>query len=251
MSMRAQISLQFTDSDLYDNFILPYKEQRVLNSIIVKCLSAYYYNEEARGIIEGTSSASIDGLDEVKSSQSIFDEIRASLVMQDYFAAELEATIAEGTEDIDSILNRTNEAMENSGVVRPSESEYGAGVYKVGSDVKQIAAKEAKQSGSDDSGHLEGIVRQLLEAVKVLARSSGNTEVESILGSDINISSEEVPENPSLEPVKEVFTEQKEIKAVSVPIETDIEQVVEVTATVEEDGEAADAMDDLLSSLGF
>lgn len=68
MRQRVQLSLDFTDEELFRNFIEPYKKCRYLNKIIIKCLSACYYNKEIRLMIEETS------IDNIKSEA---DELRA------------------------------------------------------------------------------------------------------------------------------------------------------------------------------
>lgn len=99
MSMRAQLSLLFDDENLFDNFIKPYKEEKLLNNLIIKCLSAYYYDEDIRNGVEGQSK-DLSGVDEVTSTQSLVDGIRASLIMQDFLASELQDTIDAGTPDV-------------------------------------------------------------------------------------------------------------------------------------------------------
>ena len=131
MSMRAQISLQFDDTELFENFVTPYKESRLLNGLIIKCLSSYYYNEEVRNLIEGTSLNDVTDGEEIQTTQSIVDNIRASLIMQDYLASELQITVDNGTEDINNILNKTNEVAKQTGVAKTTSTESGANVLKI------------------------------------------------------------------------------------------------------------------------
>lgn len=111
MMMRAQVSLDFKDADLFDNFVVPYKEGRVLNSLIIKCLSAYYYNESIRAQIEGTHEIPED---DTRSEESLCDSIRNSLLMQDFTADELQKTINAGTEELEKILDKADEFSEKS-----------------------------------------------------------------------------------------------------------------------------------------
>lgn len=130
MSMRAQLSLLFDDEDVFDNFIIPYKNEKLLNGLIVKCLTAYYRNEDVRTLIDGSFIDTVPE-DEVSSTQSLVDGIRASLIMQDFIASELQKTIEAGTEDVSNILNRTNDVAEQAGVAKTTTAEYGISVLKI------------------------------------------------------------------------------------------------------------------------
>lgn len=231
MSMRAQISLQFADADLFENFVTPYKENRLLNSLIIKCLSAYYYNEDVRNLIEGTSMSEATNGEEVQSTQSIVDNIRASLVMQDYLATELQSTIDNGTEDIDNILNKTNEVARQTGVAKPSQTESG-------SNVLQIETKNLNDEGSGKSSapDLKGFdnnaaVNLLLNCVLSLAKSSGNTEVQNLINNS-GLGTSDTKEPVSSETISkqlqtEVPMEQKEVTPISTKIEVEDDYIVE------------------------
>lgn len=243
MSMRAQISLQFADADLFENFVTPYKENRLLNSLIIKCLSAYYYNEDVRNLIEGTSMSDATNGEEVQSTQSIVDNIRASLVMQDYLATELQSTIDNGTEDIDNILNKTNEVARQTGVAKPSQTESG-------SNVLQIETKNLNGEGSGESSapDLKGFdnnaaVNLLLNCVLSLAKSSGNIEVQNLI-SHSGLGVADVKESVSSETVSkpvqtEVPMEQDKVTPISTKIEVEddyaVEEVVETSGNDFED----------------
>ena len=243
MSMRAQISLQFADADLFENFVTPYKENRLLNSLIIKCLSAYYYNEDVRNLIEGTSMSDATNGEEVQSTQSIVDNIRASLVMQDYLATELQSTIDNGTEDIDNILNKTNEVARQTGVAKPSQTESG-------SNVLQIETKNLNGEGSGESSapDLKGFdnnaaVNLLLNCVLSLAKSSGNTEVQNLInhsGLGVADAKESVSSETVSKPVQtEVPMEQEKVTPISTRIEVEddyaVEEVVETSGNDFED----------------
>ena len=216
MSMRAQLSLLFDDENLFDNFVKPYKEEKLLNNLIIKCLSAYYYNEEVRNLIEGTSLDDVADSEEVTSTQSLVDGIRASLIMQDFLASELQSTIEAGTEDVSSILNRTNEAAEKSGVAKTTKSEYGASVLQIEQHNLNIGASQESQSQTGASAEPSDTLKILIMAVSKLAEASGNSEVVSLLhsspASEQVVVQQEVPKTESITPNQEVvvLTETKE-----------------------------------------
>lgn len=167
MSMRAQLNLLFDDENLFDNFIKPYKDEKLLNNLIIKCLSAYYYDEDIRKGIEGQTE-DLSGVEEVTSTQSLVDGIRASLIMQDFLASELQDTIDKQTEDVSSILNRTNEAAEKSGVAKTTQTEYGASALKIGqfdsNTNNNKPQPEQKQPEDDLSTKVIDLVKSLAES---------------------------------------------------------------------------------------
>jgi hypothetical protein len=52
MERRAQLSLIFSDAELFDNFIVPEKQNRTLRPLVVKLLTMYYYNDTVRNIVD-------------------------------------------------------------------------------------------------------------------------------------------------------------------------------------------------------
>jgi hypothetical protein len=241
--MRAQISLQFADADLFENFVTPYKENRLLNSLIIKCLSAYYYNEDVRNLIEGTSMSEATNGEEVQSTQSIVDNIRASLVMQDYLATELQSTIDNGTEDIDNILNKTNEVARQTGVAKPSQTESGSNVLQI--ETKNLNGEGLGESSAPDLKGFDNnaAVNLLLNCVLSLAKSSGNTEVQNLIShSGLGVANvkEPVSSETVSKPVQtEVPMEQDKVTPISTKIEVEddyaVEEVVETSGNDFED----------------
>lgn len=170
MSMRVQLSLLFDDENLFDNFIKPYKDEKLLNNLIIKCLSAYYYDEDIRKGIEGQTE-DLSGVEEVTSTQSLVDGIRKSLIMQDFLASELQKTIDAGTPDVSEILNRTNEAAEKSGVAKTTQTEYGASVLKIGqfdSNTNNNKSESEQKQPEDD------LPTKVIDLVKSLAESGND-----------------------------------------------------------------------------
>lgn len=176
MSMRAQLNIMTDDEELFDGLIKPYKEEKLLNNLILKCLSAYYYNEEVRNLIEGTS---LDDSVPVADTQSLVDGIRADVATQKFLADELQKTIEAGTEDVSEILNRTDKAAEKSVVVKTTK--YGASVLKIeqhnfNTDVNKPESEQKQpEIKSDDT------LKILVMAVSKLAEANGNKEVVDLL----------------------------------------------------------------------
>lgn len=146
MIMRAQVSLQFDDEKLFNEMIKPFKEARILNGLIIKCLSAYFYNDKIKSLIEGTEVEEQGVSDTPSSSQELFDNIRATLLAQDFLAQELKDTIQEGTEDVSSILDGANRVMKESGMASvKNSSDEGK------NEVLQLELKKSRSDGSPES----------------------------------------------------------------------------------------------------
>lgn len=235
MSMRAQLSLMFDDENLFDNFVKPYKDEKLLNNLIIKCLSAYYYNEEVRNLIEGTSLDDVADSEEVTSTQSLVDGIRASLIMQDFLASELQNTIDAGTEDVSSILNRTNEAAEKSGVAKTTQTEYGASVLKIEQHNLNLGASQESQNSTSTATEPSDTLKILIMAVSKLAEASGNSEVVNLLhsspASEHTVVQSDVQKTESVISKQEVLNEQ----AIAQPVSEVTESVTNNNFEVEED----------------
>lgn len=154
--MRAQVSLLFYDEDLYNNFIVPYKESKDLNGIIVRCLDAYYRNEQVRALVEGvTPSESSDDSQQVKNSSEIYSEVRKMLAVQSAMTSDLETTLADGVEDFTNILERVNKEAQESGFVKATESKFGSANYNIASleDKLGTDSRDASTGNQSENGN--------------------------------------------------------------------------------------------------
>lgn len=176
MSMRAQLNIMTDDEELFDGLIKPYKEEKLLNNLILKCLGAYYYNEEVRNLIEGTS---LDDSVPVADTQSLVDGIRADVATQKFLADELQKTIEAGTEDVSEILNRTDKAAEKSVVVKTTK--YGASTLRIEQHNLNLDTKEPEPKRGQSEIKSDDTLKILVMAVSKLAEANGNKEVVDLL----------------------------------------------------------------------
>lgn len=176
MSMRAQLNIMTDDEELFDGLIKPYKEEKLLNNLILKCLGAYYYNEEVRNLIEGTS---LDDSVPVADTQSLVDDIRADVATQKFLADELQKTIEAGTEDVSEILNRTDKAAEKSVVVKTTK--YGASTLRIEQHNLNLDTKEPEPKQGQSEIKSDDTLKILVMAVSKLAEANGNKEVVDLL----------------------------------------------------------------------
>lgn len=263
-SMRAQVSLMFDDADLFENFITPCKEERRLNGIIIKCLSAYYRNEQVRGMIEGASLGEVSDSEEVTSTQSICDNIRASLIMQDFLVEELKQTVETGTEDITDILSQTNKRAEDRGVGSSYQTKSGSTILQLEAPKQKIAPQQTSPAAPAQAAPSGDLASILCQAVLLLAKDSDNPQVTALLqqagiGTPVvepQVQTETVRQKPAAqvlsstpvqtpnfvepEPVVE-FESQNDFESSPEPVKT--------TAEKAEPEDASDAMADLLASL--
>lgn len=165
MKNRTQVSLYWEDDKIFKDFVLPYKENRLLNTLLVKCATAYFTDETVRNLIEGTSLSDTTSEDEMQSTQSIVDNIRKNIVMQDYLATELQSTNSDNTDDI---LNKVNEVARQTGMAKPSQTESDSSVLK---EVPKTVSSSSQETVSKTQ--LEIIVQSIV----LLAKSQNNSDV--------------------------------------------------------------------------
>lgn len=179
--MRAQVSLMFDDADLFENFITPCKEERRLNGIIVKCLKAYYLDERVRSMIEGGVDSEEVNSEEVKTTQSICDSIRAGLIMQNYLAEELKQTVEDGVEDIEGILSQTNKRAEDHGFGTAYQTKSGSTILQLEAPKQQAHAEAPSAPVNAGAPASDGVASILLQAVLMLAKDANNAQVTALL----------------------------------------------------------------------
>ena len=238
-TMRAQVSLVFDDQSLFENMIEPYKAEKLLNGLILKCLSAYYYDTEVRNRVDGVTQDSFNS-----QAQGLCNEIRASLLMQDFIAGDLLNSMEAGEADVSDILSKVNDIAVKTGVVRTEESEFGEKTLRLG-----VAPQPVENTVN--SGSLEDDVKTLMSVVSVLARASNNTEAIALLNgskmletkaeeSDFSktVIESQVAEVSQVEPNVDIISE--EPKPVIAEVTTNTEPVAV---------DASDALAQLLGSL--
>lgn len=252
MAMRAQISLLFKDKDLYDNFIMPNKTQKTLNDIIIKCLSAYYYDEEVRNKVEGISLEDIiSGDTVVTDSQQICNSIREALAMQSFMASELENTLSDGIEDVTDIMNKVDNMAESTGFVKNTKTDYGAGIPLLALGNSNAPAEGSSHISQGDNGFFSFVMDKMMRSmfgdsgVEDLKREYENT----IGGHTTENSPSQVSESQVVMENTTVIEEQpSNITEIKQPEPQITEKKVE---EVEEEPEVAeDATDALLGLLG-
>ncbi len=204
MGLRTQVSLQFSDQAMFDEFIVPRRDERTLNSLIVRCLTSYYNNPEVRALID-------DEVVDAQSTDDIISNVRNFVTMQDILMSNLEDTIAEGKSDFADVFNKANKQAEDSGVtaenaaevMKPKISEKNDSVVLQSNQVSAIfdaLAILASAIGSKDALELidsnRGGIPRITSSAHVESKVSSEVEEESAVEKSVTSESsvqEQVP----------------------------------------------------------
>ena len=174
---RAQCSLLFYDEKLYKEFINPMKVSKDLNNIIIKCLSAYYYNAKARELIDGFEDDSDDLEQTRQQQQELINNMRQGLMMQDFLAQEIENTMADGMEDISDIIDNVNNKAEEAGVATKHTTDTGETILRIGMIPKQETPEaQPQQQSAPQSTSTTQVPDILLTLMERMLERSGDKE---------------------------------------------------------------------------
>lgn len=208
MNKRVQLSLLFSDTDVYEGLIVPWKANRELNPLIIKLLSAYYYSDEIRGLVDTFGEEEIICEDTTNFSQ-VIENAKSTLAYMSMLTEGARTVLADGIDDINNIASAT-------GGEPAKESKFGFSMPSFGdalNEVSQLVSNEpASQEGkasmqtADTSGNmvavneringLEGQIASLTETVANLSKL--------LLTSGVTVKSNEPVAESVEEPVESV-----------------------------------------------
>lgn len=155
MNKRVQLSLLFSDTDVYEGLIVPWKANRELNPLIIKLLSAYYYSDEIRGLVDTFGEEEIICEDTTNFSQ-VIENAKSTLAYMSMLTEGARTVLADGIGDINNIASAT-------GGEPAKESKFGFSMPSFGD-----ALNEASQGVSNEPASQEG------KASMQTADTSGN-----------------------------------------------------------------------------
>ena len=135
---RVSVSLVIDDDKLYNSFILPNKHQRTLNNIIIKCLTAYFYDEDIRKAILGSMANVVKIKEDNKDLQSKFDSIKSTLLMQDFYAQQMSSLLEEGQELTEDMLRSANNRAAQQGNYETQKTTSGSQMLLPTSDTPML-----------------------------------------------------------------------------------------------------------------
>lgn len=187
-ALRAQVSLVFTDEEVFNNLIIPFKDNKELSNLIIKLLTVYYRDEGIRTEIEGISLNELLGnADQILDSDEAFEsinQIRKTLAVQGYLFEEATRVLDDGISNIDLIM-KANDIAKQSGVVKTETTDVGEVVTNLNledSTFKEDIEEPTKPSHIDE---LDAKVNRLEESVSeilsILKNGGGFVTSSSIL----------------------------------------------------------------------
>lgn len=250
---RSQVSLMINDEKLYTDFIKPLSNERQLMPLIVKLLSSYYYNEDTRIAVDGTSISSQKEQSEYVSDdnrelQEKLADIRASAQLLGMFVQDSKATLEEGMEAVNNIARATGGTVSR-------ETENGMSVPRISmkgidalhSEVQSAQVSSAVAGGNESNSSLlrDPRVDDLKKDVEEVKNDI--SKILSILQGVSILSLERSENNESLDIHTLVPTDEQKIEPVSdseivsEPVETVIDEpkpIVEHDESTDEEQEA-------------
>ena len=146
--MRTQLSLVFSDKDLYEGLIVPYKSCKELTPLIVRLLSSYYYDETVRMRVDGfeEEAESMEHDAAVEEFNAAAREARKTLAMMDILSGQMAMITEDGLADMASQMN---DIAARSGGVAAQETDFGVSVPKFGDLPNTSSAKSNLGTVSD------------------------------------------------------------------------------------------------------
>ncbi len=261
---RVSTSFIIEDDKLYDGFIRPHKGQRTLNNIIIKCLTAYFYDEDIRNRILGSASNTYNdkGLD--VDLQTKFSEIKNTLLMQDYYTQQMADLMESGNEMSDDILAKANSRAAEQGNYENTTTNSGSKMlvpkgYNMALEAKielltmQVAELSNKMAAGYTTPQIpimqqQPMVQQSIQQPQTESVAIETTQTEKVVEKNENV----------VDTIKEI---QEEIKYSPKEVEsTDgsfegfddgLDNPEEINNNTEDDLDGNAGLDKLLGSLGF
>lgn len=208
MNKRVQLSLLFSDTDVYEGLIVPWKANRELNHLIIKLLSAYYYSDEIRGLVDTFGEEEIICEDTTNFSQ-VIENAKSTLAYMSMLTEGARTVLADGIDDINNIASATGGEPAKESKFGFSMPSFGDALNEVSQGVSnEPASQEGKASmqTADTSGNmvavneringLEGQIASLTETVANLSKL--------LLTSGVTVKSTEPVAESVKEPVEPV-----------------------------------------------
>lgn len=268
---RKQLSLIIRDDELYHDLIKPHADSGELNNLIIRCLSAYYYNNDVRDLVDNVQKEDSDDRVQVKSTQDAINDIRQALAMQSFYADTLKDEMEAGIEDMSNILKRTTEKAEEDGLVKTEQTDSGNTIARItmktkvsGDEVVDFAKLQENMLSSAHHGDYSGAfeanakmqteLADKLNMIISLLQTNGGTNVD--LSNIVStVSRTEVfsdddafaPDIESVTPVRENNITEVQVNTSNVEGARVEEPKVEEPKVID----GSDAINDLLSSLTF
>ncbi len=263
--MRAQLSLLFSDEEMFDNFIVPCKNNRMLHSIILKCLEAYYKYPDLRQKIDGVEipNTALENENTTTRQESI-NNIREILLMQGFLAQELQNSMEEGIEEVSDILDAVNQKGVDIGAMQESRNASSGQTVTIRALEDKSTATTPITDNNSMASELADTLKEMKEFMSAVKQSGMMPQTQSVPTEEVATEEETVSETIE-EPKKPVVKKAKKVEKKET-IEPEIieeketpDEIKEFSAEVVAPppalpkeavlGEASDALSELLDSL--
>ena len=142
MNKRVQLSLLFSDTDVYEGLIVPWKANRELNPLIIKLLSAYYYSDEIRGLVDTFGEEEIICEDTTNFSQ-VIENAKSTLAYMSMLTEGARTVLADGIDDINNIASAT-------GGEPAKESKFGFSMPSFGDALNEVSQGVSNEPASQE-----------------------------------------------------------------------------------------------------
>lgn len=162
-SMRAQLSLYFTDEELYNNLVQPERLNKTLQDLVKRLLASYYYNSKVRELVDSGEADSSDN-SSTSQAQQLLNDIRSNLAMFQFQTDSLQDLVSDGVE-----------YFQNKG---SEDTEFGATVPRYNTDMLQQKLLEVK--GISQNPQTEDNFPKVGEVEKPTEPSSSEARLESL-----------------------------------------------------------------------
>lgn len=253
-SLRAQVSLIFSDEDIFDNFVTPLKENKELSGMIVKLLTAYYNSEDVRNLVEGVSFEDLEGADQVIDSTEAINQMRQTLAMQDFLFEQAKQTLEDGASEMDA-LKRVNDMAKQSGVVKTEHTESGEALVQLSLENSTLRSEEKQEPKTSDNSNLESRVGKIEEALtnimNMLQNGAFNQTTAPIKEEPVVEKVEDEPKTSISNEESQVPTNEAKEEEVSEPIiEEPVPTISEPENIIEDDSNLETSEEDASSELG-
>lgn len=203
MNRRVQLSLLFDDADLFEGLVVPWKANRELSPLVIKLLSAYFYSDEIRGLVDCFQEEEIVCEEATSSFEESIANARNTLAFMNMLTEGAKTVLSGGIDEINNIASATGGAP-------AQETKFGMGLPSFGNVAEfQGAAKEEVSPVSEVPSSVDfntdkrlSDLEHQLSAILTTVSTLNETVLKLTSGVSNNVGSVEPTKTEPVEPIK-------------------------------------------------
>lgn len=170
MVKRAALSLDFTDDEVFNNLIVPLKQNRKLSSVVIKLLTKYYYDDEFRAMLEEEDAKSTMDINDYY--EEYFKDVNACLAVMSNLSGNLEDRAKTGLQNIIDTSETRSDVEDDWGVAVPKVATrlievQNETIQSAGQEIQEI--KESKTESSQDEARMRNLEEKMDIVLKLLS----------------------------------------------------------------------------------